>query len=314
MPAPAAPGPEVGDPFRGRPPERLPVVARAAAYAPADAVVVTVTGWDALRDRLGVPSLRGASNPADRARFWQQVSESAAVLTPSRLHRADDRLLVEHGLTADDVDWEARFEGPGGRGFVLGLRPGLPLDRVRGAITAGVAGLADTQLLAGARVVLGGTAVRPGGARQTWRTDPVLLAAVADTARESAPESAYLRRGCVPLPEALGPGAGPSIGERLAATHELDELMPLEAFSVTYGGLVGTVRLGEDRLDIVERADLLADWPPVTEPPLATVMSTDAAVDPAGGRLGLTIEDPAAVAELTLRGVLPYAVCPTDEP
>ena len=42
------------------------------------------------------------------------------------------------GFTQDDVDWEARFTGDDGPGFVIGLRPDLPLDGVRRAVADGV--------------------------------------------------------------------------------------------------------------------------------------------------------------------------------
>lgn len=313
-PPPEAPASATPDPFAGTPAGELPVVARAAAYAPAAAEVVTVTDWDRLRDRLGVPSLTSASDAGDRFDFWARVRGSAVVLTPSRLHEADARLLAEFGFTADDVDWQAGLAGPDGDGFVLALRPDLPLDGVRRAVQAGVAGLGGAELLAEERVVLGGTAVRPDDGAATWRTDPALVPVVADAARESGPEAVYLRRGCVPLAEALGGaggGAGGAEAERVLAAHELDELAPVEGFSVTFGALVATARMGAERLDIFERGEVVGDWPPTTDPSFADAFGTDPVVDPSTGRLGLILDDPAAAARVTLDGVLPHAVCPT---
>ena len=55
--------------------------------------------------------------------------------------------------------------------------------------------------LAGGTVA--GHVVEVGGADEVWGSDP----AFTDLVTAEEPESTWLRRGCVPLPEALGPDA-----------------------------------------------------------------------------------------------------------
>lgn len=325
-PAPADPAPAAVDPFADVAPEELSVVARAATWVPVDATDVRVTDWDRVRDRLGLPSLTGAAASEDRARFWREARDGAVVLTPSRLHGSDARLLRDFGFTADDVDWQADVRGPAGEGSVLALRPDLPLEGVRRAVAAGVGPLAGARLVPGSRVVLTGAladaAAEPG--EDSWRTDPALAELLVGTARESAPESVLLRRGCVPLTEALaGAGAGAGGGAvgaddvqaeaaRVRTAHDLDDLEDVTASSVAFGDLVATVRLGLERADLFERAELVGDWPPVGRPTFDAAFGPDPVVDPSTGRLGLMVDDPAAAAEVARRGVLPWAVCPDE--
>ena len=49
---------------------------------------------------------------------------------------------------------------------------------------------------------------------------------------------------------------------------------------------------------------------PPTDPDFALVMSRGVA-DPASGRLGYVLDDPAAAARLTREGHLPFTVCPS---
>ncbi|NYG54177.1 hypothetical protein [Nocardioides perillae] len=315
-PAPATAEPAAVDPFADVAPEELSVVARAAAWAPVEATEVRVTDWDRVRDRLGLPSLTGASETGDRARFWREARDGAVVLTPSTLHALDDRLLRDFGFTADDVDWQADVRGPGGEGSVLALRPDLPLDGVRRAVAAGVGTLEGARLVPDAQVVLTGAladaAAGPG--EDSWRTDPALAELLVGTARESAPESVLLRRGCLPLDDVLGGdvagGGGGDEAARVRAAHDLGDLEDVAASSVAFGDLVATVRLGLERADLFERAELVGDWPPVGRPTFAAAFGPDPVVDPSTGRLGLMVDDPAAAAAVTRAGVLPWAVCP----
>lgn len=288
--------PDAADPFADVEPAELPALALATAHAPAEATVVAVTDWDEVRDRVGLPELTGRSPAADKDRFWREARTSAAVLTPSRLHDADARLLADFGFTADDVDWEATYAGPDGDGWALGLRPGAPLDGVRRAVRAGVAGLGGGRVLADEAVVVGGTALDDPDAAPSWRTDEELLPVVADAARERRPEAVHLQQGCVPPAEALGGRSG---------ALDLGGLDPVDAFSVTFGPLVATARLGADRADLLERATLLG-------PGAAggAGFDPDPAVDPSTGRLGLLLTDPPAAATAARRGALPFAVCP----
>lgn len=313
-PAPAPPETAAVDPFADVAPGDLPVAVRAATWAPVGATEVAVTDWDRVRDRLGLPSLTGGSEAEDRARFWREARAGAVVLTPSVLHDSDPRLLREFGFTADDVDWQADVRGPDGEGSVLALRPDLPLEGVRRAVAAGVGGLGGAEVVADQRVVLTGAlaGARTGSGAETWRTDPDLAELLVATARESAPESVLLRRDCVPLDDALGAAAGPDEAERVAAAHDVEDFGEVTASSVAFGDLVATVRLGLERSDLFERAELVGDWPPVGSPTFADAFGPDPVVDPSTGRLGLMVDDPAAAAVVTRAGVLPWAVCPAQ--
>jgi len=300
---PTAPGevsPEPAPPYddRAEPAEAV------LALVPRTAEVVTVTDWDQVRVQLGQPDLTGQDLRTDRLEFWRRVETEAAALTGGLLREDASRLELDYGLTQDDVDWEARFTGAGGPGFVVGLRPDLPLDGVRRAVVDGVGPLAGARVLGADHLLVKGVADE-----DVWANEPRWGRLVSEPATAT-----YLRRGCVPLDEALGPDAGVEEQDALLARHPVTTLEPLEGFAVGFGDHDATVRVEPDRADLFERLRIGEDWP-VPGFPGAYV---DGAADPSSGRIGYSVPRPPAAVGLALLGELPFAVCdevvPLEEP
>lgn len=291
-------------------PDATPLEA-ALTLIPADAQVATVTDLDALRARFGVPDLTSDDLMTDRFTFWERARTDAVLLTDGLL-RADNSLFeLDHGFTEDDVDWEARWTGPAGAGWALAFRPDQPMEEVQGAVD-------EVELLEGAevngRLLTLGAAPTP---RESWAASAVVTAALGDAADERA-ESTYLRQGCVPLADALGPDATVETQDQVLAHHDIAAFDPLDLTVVDFRDGVGTARFAADRTDLFDRAALLADWPSEGAYDVGPAFGDDPVVDPGTGRIGLTVTSPPAAGRLTLGDVLPFAVCdevvPMDEP
>lgn len=284
------------------------------ALVPADAEVLTITDFDAIRFRLGVEDLTSESLMTDRTAFWEQARAEAVLLTEGLLREGSSRFELDHGFTQDDVDWEARWTGPEGVGWALALRPDLDLARVRGALDEPE--LRGATLLAGQHLLVKGAAE---AGERVWAMEEGLVGLTEDGA-----ESTYLRNGCVPLQEALGPDATYEDQDALVAASDPTFLRPLDLFTVSFRDRVATARLaperpGKDRLDLHPRADIVELWPAVGPVSVADAFGGGLPVaDPTTGRIGLLLDSPLAAATLTLTGQLPFAVCnevlPFEEP
>jgi hypothetical protein len=282
-----------------------PAVEQALAVIPLDATTATVTDWDAIRARLGVPDLTSEDLMTDRLEFWRRAEAEAVLLTDGALRDEGSTLELDYGFTQDDVDWEVRWTGPESSGLALGLRPDLPLDGVRRAVADGVGPLAGA--------TIEGHVLEVGGTDDAWSTDPGL----ADLVAAEAPESTWLHRDCVPLVEALGPDATQEDLDALLAEHDVADLADLPAVAVTFADDTATAWLGADRDDLAERADLAGDWPWEVVSWKDAFRGMDVA-DPVTGRIGLQVKNPRAAATLTLGAQLPFATCnevvPIPEP
>jgi hypothetical protein len=281
---------------------------QALALVPDSATVLTITDFDEIRARIGVNDLSSDSLMADRTAFWEQADRDSVMLTDGLLRRDSSVFLLDHGFTEDDVDWEAHFTGPAGAGYVVAFRPGLDMSRVRGALKEKT--LAGATVLEPQHLLVKGVA--DAGA-PVWAMDPVL-----GPLTERGAESTYLRRGCVPVRDALGVDATSQDQAALVAKADPTYLRPLEAFSVSFGDRVATARLGLDRTDLHERAHLVGLWPVTGGTGLEDGFEGLTVADPSTGRIGLRVLDPVAAATLTLEELLPFAVCnevlPFEEP
>ena len=230
-------------------------VAQVLALVPIEADVVTVTAWDAIRARLGVPDLTSDDLMSDRSAFWEQAAQEAVLLTDGLLLEDTSELMLDHGFTQDDVDWEARWSGPDGAGYALRFRDDLDLAAVQAAVGAEVGELAGATVRAADHLVVEG-----GSAGPTWSSDPALAELAGDLVADPA-ETTYLHRGCLPLNEALGPDATVEDLDALLSQHDIAALGPLTTFAMAYADDVGTAWLGPDRDDLPDRLDLVPDWP-----------------------------------------------------
>ena len=146
---------------------------QALALVPLDADVVTVTDWDAIRARLGVPDLTSEDLMSDRTAFWEQARQEAVLLTDGLLLEDNSELMLDHGFTQDDVDWEARWSGPDGAGYALRFRDDLDLAAVQAAIDAEVGELAGATVRADEHLVVEGPPTRRRGRpTRRWPTSP----------------------------------------------------------------------------------------------------------------------------------------------
>ena len=236
---------------------------------------------------------------SDRSAFWERAATQAPLLTDGLLRDDTSELMLDHGFTEDDVDWEARFTGPDGSGYVLAFRPGQDMAAVARAVAARVGPLGGATVLREDHLVVSGTAA--DGAR-SWATDPAVVPLVGGPA-----EATYVRRGCVPLADALGPDASADDQDRVLARHDVTGLDDLDAFAVSFGDHLATARLGTGRTDLFDRMDLGTGWPGGS-PGFADGF-TEAVGDPTTGRIGYDVPRPAVAARLTLLETLPFGVC-----
>ncbi|HEX6148179.1 hypothetical protein [Nocardioides sp.] len=292
-------------------PERAP--AYDAAVEPAQAVlslvpqsadVVTVVDWDRVRAQLGVPELTSEDLMTDRLDFWERASTEAVLLTDGLLREESSTFELDYGFTQDDVDWEARWTGEDGPGFVLAFRPDLDLAGVRRAVRDGVGPLD------GATVDRANTLLVAGGAEtDVWASEETWSALVREPAAAT-----YLHRDCIPLNTALGPDADAEDQQALLAEHPVTTLDALSGFVVSYGDHQATVRVEPGRSDLFERLRMGEAWPTGE---FATTYVNGAA-DPSTGRIGFTLPRPVDAAGLALLEELPFGVCnevvPIDEP
>lgn len=265
------------------------------ALVPTAASTVMVTDFDQLRLVLGFGSLDSEGTPADRARFWRLVPRTAT-LSLGMLRPADERLRADFGISQDDVAWEASYSGDV-EGWVLAFHAKTPMASVARAVEAGVGPLKGAVVDADRHLVM--SAQAPASS-QSWGAEPELVAL---SGREAV--STYLTRSCLPFDTVFGDGMQEQLASApAAALRAIDEL---DAFAVALGAELATVLLGEDRSDAFDRARLAEVMPP-TDPEFPLAMSRPVA-DPSTGRLGYTLGDPVAAAELTRTQHLPFAVC-----
>ena len=169
------------------------------------------------------------------------------------LRTDNSELMLDYGFTQDDVDWEARFTGPEGNGFVLRFRPDLPARRRhprrrgRGRTAGGRAGDAGDHL------VVSGTAQAD---EPVWANEPIWDPLLGEPAG-----STYARRGCIPVKDALGSAADAEHLAAVDAAHPVHILDDLPAFSIGFGDHLATVRMEENREDLFTRLDVGRDWP-----------------------------------------------------
>ncbi|MDP3891205.1 hypothetical protein [Nocardioides sp.] len=284
---------------------------QALSLVPLTAQVVTITDFDALRQSVGFPDLTSEDPMADRRAFWEAARQTSVLLTDGLLREDNSLFMLDYEFTQDDVDYEVRFTGPEGSGFVLGFRPDLDMKRVRRAVEDGAGGLGDAEVLGAQQLVVSGT-VEDG--EESWAEDPQIL-----DLTHHIEHSTYLHRGCVPFNEALGPDAGVEDQQQVLAAYDIpNQLRPVEVFSVSFNGVVATGRLGLGRTDLVARTDLTEDWPRTGRPAFTDAFTGMPLFDATTGRVGLQVKDPVAAAAVTLTNLLPFAVCnevdPLDEP
>ncbi len=272
------------------------------AMVPGSATTLTVTDFDEIRKDLGVPDLTSDDPVSDRFDFWERARTEAPLLAEGMLRADNSEFLLDYGFTQDDVDWEAHFTGPEGNGFVLGLparprpRPRVPCRRGRGRVARRGRVIAEDHL------VVAGTAEDGVG---VWAHDPTWTGLVGEPA-----EATYLRRGCIPLNDALGPDAGAEEQQDLLAKRPVTNLDDLAGFTVA---LRRPQRDGPDGAE--PRRPLRPDRP---RPGLAGAGIPGRVPfggrRPGSGRIGYAVPRPAQAAALTLLEELPFAVCNERHP
>lgn len=304
---------ERADPTESVAPTTIPSVVRSGgpaqvlALVPESATTLTITDFDAIRARLGVPDLTSADLVTDRTAFWERAAKESVLLADGLLREDNSAFMLDHGFTQDDVDWEARWTGPDGPGYALAFRPDLDLGPVKAAVKAGTGPLDKiARVLADDHLLVSGAAA---AGDRVWAMDPAITDLVV-----AGEESAYLRRGCLPVQEALGVDATYEDQEAVLAEHDVTELEPLEAVALTFKDQVVTARLGLDRTDLRERADLGPDWPVTGSIGFNDGFTGMPVIDPRTGRIGYRVANPVAAANLTLTHLLPFAVCNEVEP
>ncbi|USQ80573.1 hypothetical protein NF556_02600 [Ornithinimicrobium faecis] len=276
---------------------------------PEEATHLTLTDFDAIRARLGVPELTSQDVMTDRLEFWRAAEASSVLLTDGLLREENSRYDLTYDFTQDDVDAEARWTGPEGAGFLLALRPELDLELVQTAIDDDAPGLEGANVDRATSTVLRGIASGP-----VWASNPA-MAAVGDIEAESL----IVRKGCVPFTTALGVDATVEHQEQILAAHDVEGLLDVEAVAIAFTGMTSTVRLaypegpGPDAIetDLAARLALAEDWPTTESIGFADGFG-DGAVSGVGtsvGEVTLTVTNPGAAANLALADLVPLGVC-----
>lgn len=279
---------------------------------PDTATHVTITDFDAIRDRLGVSEMTSEWLMTDRVEFWEQLPQSTVLLADGALREQNSLFMLEYGFTQDDVDWEARWTGDT-PGLALGLRPNLDLSGVERALADGVEPLAGADLEQAEAVVVTAAA---GADDVPLAADPA-VALLADTDAESL----YLHRGCIPFHDALGVDATVEHQDEIVGRHDVEALLPVQGVAVAFSGRSATFRLAypdgvteeQAAADLTARADLAADWPLVESITFADGFAADTAPTPrfsgGVGELDYAVPMPGAAATLVLSDLLPVGVC-----
>lgn len=274
----------------------LEASAAALPLIPAEATVLEVTDFDQLRLILGFGALDGDSSAQDRSRFWRMAAD-AATFSDGLLRPVDEELRQEYGFGQDDVAWEAHYGVGETTEWVIAFHDDVRMDDVRRAVTYGVGAFKGAVL--DLERHLASSSPLPDG-EDSWAAETSLHTLVGDPAAAT-----YVERGCLPFDTVFGKGMLDQLAEAPAA--ELKMLESLDAFSVSFGGELATVRLGENRNDAFDRLRL-ADVMPETRPEFGMAYSRGVA-DPSGGRLGFDLTRPASAIELVEGRHLPFAVC-----
>lgn len=243
------------------------------ALVPDTARIVTVTDLTVAHVQVGVPGLSSHSAPDDVAR-WHRHGPRQAVLGDPVLAPVDARLRGGFGFGADDVAWQAVWDG----GVALRFEDGVDMRAVARAVRAGVGPLAGLDVRRDDHLVA--TPVPDG---PVWASDPWWTGLVADRGTVT-----YLVRGCEAHAE---PGHA-----------ELDDL---DGYSVTFGDHVATVRLGHERTDLFDRLDLARRAHGDFGRAFAQGVG-----DPTTGRIGFVVRRPALASRVVTEGSLPFGACP----
>jgi hypothetical protein len=273
----------------------------ALVLIPMDAEFATITDLDAIRERLGVPDLTSADLMTERQAFWDRAGREAVLLTDGLLRDDASELWLDYDLGQDDVDWEARFTGPAGAGYVLAFRPDQDMTKVQRAVDAGVGPLEGATVWPDLHLVVEGVADE---GEPVWANDVELTGLVGEPQ-----ETTYLRRGCIPMDEALGTDATVEDQDAVLAEHDPTRLESLSAVAVSFGDDVATAWFVPDRGDLFDRAALLEGWPTTGSIGWSDGFTGTPAVDPGTGRIGLHVANPVAAANLTLTEILPFGIC-----
>lgn len=301
---------------------------------PAQATHLTLTDFDAIRARLGVPDLTSQDLMTDRLEFWRSAEASSVLLTDGLLRAENSRYDLTYDFTQDDVDAEAHWAGPDGGGFLLALRRDLDLDLVQTAIDDDAAGLEDAVLDRATATVLGsapddtppdektpaektpgaGTGEEPAASGEVWASDPALVAV-----GQIAAESLIVRNGCVPFADALGVDATIEDQEAVLAAHDVAGLQPVEAVAIAFTGQRATVRLAYPEgvaaaaieADLQDRLALGQGWPTTESIGFADGFSGGvvAGVQDQVGEISYDVTRPGAAANLALADLVPVGVC-----
>ncbi|MCW2835058.1 MAG: LigA [Nocardioides sp.] len=287
----------------------IAVGAAALSLVPADATAITVTDFDQVRATLGVPHLTSDDPMSDRRDFWERARRESVLLAEGMLLDDGSELMLDHGFTQDDVDWEAHFTTPAGKGWILGFRADLDMGAVQAAVDAGVAGLAGGVVDTAQHLVSLGAVSSSDTDVDTWGT----IEGIADLTHDAPAESTYYRAGCVPLSTALGPDAHIEDQEAVVSAHDPTDLDPLSAVAMSFNDGLATARLGPERPDLFDRAELATDFPTVGHLGFEDAF-VDGVVDPSTGRIGYSVVEPGAAARATLTDLLPFAVCNEVKP
>ena len=246
---------------------------------PADVATMTVTDFEQVRLQMGLQDLTTDDPRKDRDSFWARAEAERPLLTTGILRPIESKLNQQFGLTQMDVDWEAHFfdEADQETGYVVAFRDGTDMTAVQEAVDAGFVALQGAEVDSERGLLTLGTA---SSGEESWAADADIREKVGLPANAT-----YVSRACADAP----------------VTGDLQEL---EVYSIQFEGSLATARLGAARSDLFTRMRLgeqVVDFDAGYEGGVA---------DPATGRIGYVMTDPAEAARMAIGRDLPFVACP----
>ena len=297
---------------RGSPaPRRTTARARSRAAAVLPCVPAAATDADGHRPRRGTPPARrsrtstsagpderpGGVLAARRGRRGRRSSRGDCSATDN------SELMLDHGFTEDDVDWEAHFTGDAAAAASCSRSaPDLDMDAVAGAVRAGVGPLAG-----GDGAARPSTSCSPGVAADgaaSWATDAGARGA-GRRARGGDVRPARLRAlpgRARPRRDRRGPGGGARPAGRARAGRPATASRCPSTTTSRRSGWARTARTSSTGSTSVTGG----------RPPTVAAFG-DGFVrgvgDPGTGRIGYAVPRPPLAARLVLTEHLPFGVC-----
>ena len=290
------------------------VLGEALRHVPDEAAVATVTDFDRVRARLGVPDLTSADLMTDRFRFWEQTPARPSCSTRAG---CGTRTPCSSSTTASArTTWTGSSVSRGTTPPASCSASGPTWTWARCARRSRTGPDRSPGRPSWPRSTCSSLATPHRRPRRAWADESWAAAAGAQPA-----DSYYLRSGrgaCIPLEDTLGGEATVEDQERVLDRADVRSLDRIDAVALAFTGPATALALlsyaAPPAQDEVNRRAALGDaWPGSDDSAAYADGFTSATALPVTGdpvgviRLG--VRNPRAAAAVTFGDLLPFAVC-----